>query len=227
MTTYQYAIVDGHKIFYREAGPKNAPTILLLHGFPTSSHMFRNLFLPSMIATMWSHPTSRDSAFRMHRIADGFTIRLSTWPRSSILRADYRSRSLRDLCLRLRSARGSAARVGSSGADHRDRFSKRQRLRRGAEPRLEPDSEILEGADIGTTALHLREFLTPEATKSQYLHGVATNRLLHPKRMSSIPRCWPGPAMTRFSLTCSWITPATLRSIRSSRNISAQNVLRC
>ena len=35
--------VDGLGIFYREAGPKDAPTILLLHGFPTSSHMFRNL----------------------------------------------------------------------------------------------------------------------------------------------------------------------------------------
>jgi pimeloyl-ACP methyl ester carboxylesterase len=31
------------EIFYRESGPKDAPTILLLHGFPTSSHMFRNL----------------------------------------------------------------------------------------------------------------------------------------------------------------------------------------
>ena len=31
------------EIFYREAGPKEAPTILLLHGFPTSSQMFRNL----------------------------------------------------------------------------------------------------------------------------------------------------------------------------------------
>ena len=30
-------------IFYREAGPETAPTILLLHGFPTSSNMFRNL----------------------------------------------------------------------------------------------------------------------------------------------------------------------------------------
>src|SRR5271166_1358826 len=30
-------------IFYREAGPKDAPTVLLLHGFPTSSQMFRNL----------------------------------------------------------------------------------------------------------------------------------------------------------------------------------------
>ena len=34
---------DGLDIFYREAGPEDAPTILLLHGFPTSSHMFRNL----------------------------------------------------------------------------------------------------------------------------------------------------------------------------------------
>nr|WP_250121402.1 alpha/beta fold hydrolase [Chroococcidiopsis sp. CCMEE 29] len=35
--------VDGLDIFYREAGSPNAPTILLLHGFPTSSHMFRHL----------------------------------------------------------------------------------------------------------------------------------------------------------------------------------------
>ena len=35
--------VGGLDIFYREAGPKDAPTILLLHGFPTSSQMFRNL----------------------------------------------------------------------------------------------------------------------------------------------------------------------------------------
>lgn len=35
--------VNGLDIFYREAGPRNAPTILLLHGFPSSSHMFREL----------------------------------------------------------------------------------------------------------------------------------------------------------------------------------------
>jgi len=35
--------VEGLDIFYREAGPEGAPTILLLHGYPTSSHMFRNL----------------------------------------------------------------------------------------------------------------------------------------------------------------------------------------
>ncbi|WP_342363120.1 alpha/beta hydrolase [Terrarubrum flagellatum] len=40
---YRWATVDGVKVFYREAGVADGPVILLLHGFPTSSHMFRNL----------------------------------------------------------------------------------------------------------------------------------------------------------------------------------------
>lgn len=40
---YRTVKVDGLDIFYREAGPKDGPVVLLLHGFPTSSHMFRNL----------------------------------------------------------------------------------------------------------------------------------------------------------------------------------------
>lgn len=40
---YRNIKANGLNIFYREAGPKDAPTILLLHGYPTSSHMFRNL----------------------------------------------------------------------------------------------------------------------------------------------------------------------------------------
>jgi pimeloyl-ACP methyl ester carboxylesterase len=40
---YRYADVDSLKIFYREAGAADAPTLLLLHGFPSSSHMFRDL----------------------------------------------------------------------------------------------------------------------------------------------------------------------------------------
>lgn len=41
--SYHTVEIDGVKVFYREAGPKNAPAVLLLHGFPSSSHMFRNL----------------------------------------------------------------------------------------------------------------------------------------------------------------------------------------
>jgi Predicted hydrolases or acyltransferases (alpha/beta hydrolase superfamily) len=43
MTTYHRANVSGHKLFYREAGSKESQTIVLLHGFPSSSHMFRDL----------------------------------------------------------------------------------------------------------------------------------------------------------------------------------------
>ena len=42
-TRYRKQEVDGVNIFYREAGPPTAPVVLLLHGFPTSSHMFRGL----------------------------------------------------------------------------------------------------------------------------------------------------------------------------------------
>jgi hypothetical protein len=41
---YRTVKVDGISIFYREAGPKDAPTILLLHGLPSSSRMFEPLF---------------------------------------------------------------------------------------------------------------------------------------------------------------------------------------
>lgn len=40
---YRQAEVSGFNIFYREAGSKANPTILLLHGFPSSSHVFRDL----------------------------------------------------------------------------------------------------------------------------------------------------------------------------------------
>jgi pimeloyl-ACP methyl ester carboxylesterase len=40
---YRAADVAGFKIFYREAGPADAPTLLLLHGFPSAGHMFRDL----------------------------------------------------------------------------------------------------------------------------------------------------------------------------------------
>jgi pimeloyl-ACP methyl ester carboxylesterase len=43
-TFYRTAQIDGLSIFYREAGPKDAPTLVLLHGLPSSSRMFEPLF---------------------------------------------------------------------------------------------------------------------------------------------------------------------------------------
>ncbi len=48
-TTYNYINIEGEKMFYREAGDKNKPTIVLLHGYPSSSHSYRNLI--PMLAT--------------------------------------------------------------------------------------------------------------------------------------------------------------------------------
>jgi pimeloyl-ACP methyl ester carboxylesterase len=47
VTHHRTAKIDGVNMFYREAGPADAPAMVLLHGFPTSSHMFRNL-IPSL-----------------------------------------------------------------------------------------------------------------------------------------------------------------------------------
>jgi len=43
LTLYRNTTIDGLNVFYREAGSKDAPTIVLLHGFPSSSHMYRDL----------------------------------------------------------------------------------------------------------------------------------------------------------------------------------------
>ncbi|GHO46777.1 alpha/beta fold hydrolase [Ktedonospora formicarum] len=45
--TYRKVLVDGINVFYREAGEEHEQTLVLLHGFPSSSHMFRNL-IPSL-----------------------------------------------------------------------------------------------------------------------------------------------------------------------------------
>lgn len=50
VTRYHTANVDGIDIFYREAGPSDAPAVVLLHGFPSSSRMFRNL-IPKLADT--------------------------------------------------------------------------------------------------------------------------------------------------------------------------------
>ncbi|GAB2760260.1 alpha/beta fold hydrolase [Streptomyces bullii] len=42
-TRHRTVTVRGHEVYYREAGPADAPVLLLLHGFPSSSHMFRDL----------------------------------------------------------------------------------------------------------------------------------------------------------------------------------------
>jgi pimeloyl-ACP methyl ester carboxylesterase len=70
-TTYHSTDVNGLKVFYRESGPPDAPKLLLLHGYPTSSHMFRELIpqladrfhviAPDLISFGQSDMPSRDT----------------------------------------------------------------------------------------------------------------------------------------------------------------------
>ena len=83
MTTYQHAVVDGSKIFYREDGPKDRPTILLLHGFPTSSHMFRSLIPALADQYHLIAPDLPGFGFSDARTAKSSATALKPWPRSS------------------------------------------------------------------------------------------------------------------------------------------------
>ncbi len=84
---YRTIAVDGLSIFYREAGPKDAPTILLLHGLPSSSRMFQSLFArlsdryhlvapdyPGFGHSDWPDPAQFGYTFdHIASVMDGFT----------------------------------------------------------------------------------------------------------------------------------------------------------
>lgn len=69
-TTYNYKTVEGFRIFYREAGDTTKPTIVLLHGYPSSSHTYRNLI--PMLATHYHvvAPDNLGSGYSEHPAPD-------------------------------------------------------------------------------------------------------------------------------------------------------------
>jgi len=181
MTKYQHATVDGSKIFYREAGPKTAPTILLLHGFPTSSHMFRNLIpaladryhlvAPDLPGFGFSDAPDR-KAFRytfenLAKVIDRFTQAIGL-ERYAIYVFDYGAPV--GLRLALAHPERIAAIISQNGNAYEEGLSQ------GWNPIQkywkEPTPE---------NRAALREFLTPEATRSQYLHGAQDAMLLAPE----------------------------------------------
>lgn len=181
MTRYQCADVEDVKIFYREAGSKAAPNILLLHGFPTSSHMFRDLipiladdyhvFAPDLPGFGFSDAPDRKQ-FRytfehLAKVIDGFTqaIGLNQY---AIYVFDYGA----PVGLRLALAHPEQI----TGVISQNGNAYEEGLSQGWSPIQkywkEPTTE-------NRTAL--REFLKPEATKSQYLHGVRDPALVAPE----------------------------------------------
>jgi pimeloyl-ACP methyl ester carboxylesterase len=181
MTRYQHAIVEGSKIFYREAGSKTAPTILLLHGFPTSSHMFRNLIpaladryhvvAPDLPGFGFSDAPDRKqfkyTFENLAKVIDRFTQTIGL-ERYAIYFFDYGAPV--GLRLALAHPERVTALVSQNGNAYEEGLSE------GWNPIQKYWKEPT--ADNRTA---LRAFLQPEATKWQYTHGVQDEALVAPE----------------------------------------------
>src|SRR5215469_4407001 len=181
MTSFHTVNVDGNKIFCREAGPKTAPTILLLHGFPTSSHMFRNLIplladryhviAPDLPGFGFSDAPDRQR-FRytfenLAKVIDRFVQSIGL-ERHAIYVFDYGAP------VGLRLALTYPERITAIISQNGNAYE--QGLSEGWNP---IQRYWKEPSEANRTAL--RDFLKPEATKWQYVHGVQDETLVAPE----------------------------------------------
>ncbi len=180
-TSHRFADVDGRKIFYREAGADASPALLLLHGFPTSSHMFRDLIpaladdyhvvAPDLPGFGFSEAPDR-AQFRytfdhLADVIDRFTA-VARLSRYAIYVFDYGAP------VGFRLAMGHPERITAIISQNGNAYE--EGLSEGWNPIQrywkEPTPE---------NRAALRSFLTPEATKWQYVYGVQEESLIAPE----------------------------------------------
>jgi pimeloyl-ACP methyl ester carboxylesterase len=163
---------DGVNIFYREAGAPDAPAILLMHGFPTSSHMFRNLI--PLLATKYrviapdlpgfgftEVPAARNYQYTFDNLANTMEAFLQAikLDKFALYVFDYGA----PVGLRLAAAKPEriTALISQNGNAYLEGLSDgwTPMRKHWADPN-EENTKVMRG------------FLTPEATKWQYTHGV-------------------------------------------------------
>jgi pimeloyl-ACP methyl ester carboxylesterase len=182
MTTISYRSVevDGLKIFYREAGPSDAPTLLLLHGFPSAGHMFRDLMpllddrfhlvAPDLPGFGQSDMPSRDDfTYTFDNLAktiDRFTDIVGL-QRFAIYIFDYGAPV--GLRVAVKHPERITAIISQNGNAYEEGLSE------GWNP---IQAYWREPSQANRDAL--RNFLTPETTRFQYTHGVADPSLVSP-----------------------------------------------
>ncbi len=163
--------VDGLRVFYREAGDPTAPAVLLLHGFPTSSHMFRDLI--PQLATRYrviapdlpgfgytDAPSRADFTYTFERLAgviDGFTDAVGL-TRYAIYVFDYGAPV--GLRLALRHPERITAIISQNGNAYVE----------GLSDGWNPIQAYWRDPSAENRAA-LRAFLKPETTQWQYTHG--------------------------------------------------------
>jgi pimeloyl-ACP methyl ester carboxylesterase len=181
MISYRHAAVDGNKIFYREAGLKTSPAILLMHGFPTSSHMFRNLIpelagsyhvvAPDLPGFGFSDaPDHRQFRYTFDQLAatiNRFTQTIGL-ERYAMYIFDYGAP------VGLRLALADPERISAIISQNGNAYE--VGLSQGWNPIQKYWSE-----PTAENRAALRAFLTPEATRAQYLHGVPNEMLIAPE----------------------------------------------
>jgi len=172
--------VDGFNIFYREAGPKDAPVLLLLHGFPTASHMFRDLIpqlsdrfrliapdLPGFGQSDMPERTKFSYTFdNIAGVIDRFTevIKLG---RFAIYVFDYGAPT--GFRLAMRHPKRVTAIISQNGNAYLE----------GLSDGWKPIRAYWQDPTEANRAA-LRAFLTPETTYWQYTHGVADTSAVSP-----------------------------------------------
>jgi pimeloyl-ACP methyl ester carboxylesterase len=182
MTAINYGKTDvgGLKIFYRRAGPVDAPKLLLLHGFPSAGHMFRNLIpqlmerfhiiAPDLPGFGQSDMPSRDTFHytfdNIARVIDRFT-EVVGFNRFAIYVFDYGAPT--GFRLAARHPERIAAIISQNGNAYEEGLSE------GWNPIR---AYWTQASDANREAL--RTFLSPETTIWQYTHGVPDRTLVSP-----------------------------------------------
>ena len=176
-TYYRTQDIDGLTVFYREAGASTTPAVLLLHGFPTSSHMFRDLIpllaphfrviAPDLPGFGFSDAPSRSRfPYTFDRLADvmeRFTEMLGL-SRYALYIFDYGAPV--GLRLAIRHPERITAIVSQNGNAYEE----------GLSPGWNPIQKYWEDpSPENRTAL--KAFLAPESTKWQYTHGTDESRV--------------------------------------------------
>ena len=177
---YRTAEVDGLKIFYREAGPADAPTLLLLHGFPSAGHMFRDLIpllaerfhlvAPDLPGFGQSDMPSRDSfKYTFDNLAEAISrfTEVIGQRRFAIYIFDYGAP------VGLRIAAKHPERITAIISQNGNAYE--EGLSEGWSP---IQACWREPTQANRDAL--RSFLAPETTRFQYTHGVSDPSLVSP-----------------------------------------------
>ncbi len=181
MTKHQHLSVDGIRIFYRESGPANAPAVLLLHGFPTSSHMFRNL-IPELADEY--HVVAPDlPGFGFSEVPERGKYRYTFEQLAKTIAAFTEAIGLKRFTIYVfdygapvgfRLALAHPEQI--TGIISQNGNAYEEGLSEGWNPIQKYWKERTEQNRVA-----LRAFLTPEATKGQYMYGVQDPSLIAPE----------------------------------------------